>query len=181
MAYADDRQVDRESDPESLPGGERMRELTEPDRGRRVAHEVEGLKEADPCDVAVRVDPWDQRQADRALTEKMTMRVIRGARMRRITMKIVEDAWLDDWMWARDGTRLADLRLPNRVQKTAAGYSLLPQCYPRWKVTVSVTSRTTETRLASRAPPDSETILAVWTAVQALRGDLDVDPPRRPR
>jgi hypothetical protein len=37
--------------------------------------------------------------------------------------------------------------------------------HPRWKVTVSITSRTTETRLASSAPPERETMLAVCTAV----------------
>ena len=45
--------------------------------------------------------------------EKMTMRVISGARIRRMTRKMVEDAWLDDSMWARDGTRLIGSRRPN--------------------------------------------------------------------
>ena len=47
------------------------------------------------------------------LTEKMTMRMISGARMRRITRKIVEDAWLDDSMCTRDGARLIGPRRPN--------------------------------------------------------------------
>jgi hypothetical protein len=47
------------------------------------------------------------------LTEKMTMRVISGARIRRITRKIVEDAWLDDSMCTRDGGRLIGSRRLN--------------------------------------------------------------------
>ena len=47
------------------------------------------------------------------LIEKMTMRVISGARIRRMTRKMVEDAWLDDSMCAWDGTRLTGSRRPN--------------------------------------------------------------------
>jgi hypothetical protein len=39
--------------------------------------------------------------------------MISGARMRRITRKIVEDAWLDDSMCTRDGARLIGPRRPN--------------------------------------------------------------------
>jgi hypothetical protein len=47
------------------------------------------------------------------LTEKMTIRVISGARIRRITRKIVEDAWLEDSMCTRDGRRLIGSRRLN--------------------------------------------------------------------
>jgi hypothetical protein len=43
----------------------------------------------------------------------MTIRVISGARIRRMTRKMVEDAWLDDSMWMRDGGRLAGSRRLN--------------------------------------------------------------------
>ena len=36
---------------------------------------------------------------------KMTMRVINGVRIRRMTRKIVEDAWCDDSMWVRVAIR----------------------------------------------------------------------------
>src|SRR4051794_18559238 len=56
------------------------------------------------------------------LTEKMTMRVISGARIRRITRKIVDDAWLDDSRCARAGTRCGGSCRPNSwVQKTSSG------------------------------------------------------------
>ena len=38
--------------------------------------------------------------------------------------------------------------------------------HPRWNDTVSTTSSTTETTLASSAPPDSDTTLAVHAAVR---------------
>ncbi len=63
---ADHREVDREGDPEPLPGCERPRQLAEPDRGRRVAHEVERLEQAETRRLAVRADTGDQRQPDDA-------------------------------------------------------------------------------------------------------------------
>ena len=47
------------------------------------------------------------------LTKKMTIRMISGARIRRMTRKMVADAWRDDSMCARDGTRFGGSRRPN--------------------------------------------------------------------
>ena len=55
------------------------------------------------------------------LTEKMTMRVISGARIRRMTRNMVEDAWLDDSMCTRDWWRPFGSRRPNRAQKINSG------------------------------------------------------------
>src|ERR1700712_5739865 len=56
------------------------------------------------------------------LIEKMTIRVISGVRMRRITRKIVEEAWLDDSMCAWDGTRRTGSGRSNSwAQKTSSG------------------------------------------------------------
>jgi hypothetical protein len=56
------------------------------------------------------------------LTEKMTMRVISGARIRRITRKIVEDAWFDDSMCTRNWVRLVgSRRLNSCAQKINSG------------------------------------------------------------
>jgi hypothetical protein len=47
------------------------------------------------------------------LTEKITMRMMSGARIRRITTKIAEDAWAADSICACDGTRLTGSRRLN--------------------------------------------------------------------
>jgi hypothetical protein len=64
------------------------------------------------------------------LTEKMTIRVIRGARIRLMTRKIVDEAWLDDWMRARDGTGLRDLGQLNRAQKMSSGLLIVASVSP---------------------------------------------------
>ena len=75
---ADHRQVDRERHPEPLGGGERPRQLAEADRGRGVAHEVEGVEQRHPGRLAVRVDPRDQRQPDHADREHQDQHDERG-------------------------------------------------------------------------------------------------------
>ena len=103
------------------------------------------------------------------LTAKMTIRTISGARMRRRTRKIVAEAWVADAIGTRR-RRHRPLRAllvwpsNSRVQKTSSG---LPMRRPqrRWNDTVSTTSSTTDTMLATSAPPDSDTTLAVASRV----------------
>ena len=138
------------------------------------------------------------------VTEKMTIRVISGARIRRITMKMVAVACSSSSTWMRRRSRggrsssssspkicfqkicrtlVIPLALPGHLASSVAP-KLAPNCsvlmirsaslahiassprrYRRWNETVSTTSRITETRFASRAPPDSDTTLAIDSAV----------------
>ena len=103
------------------------------------------------------------------LIAKMTIRMISGARIRRMMTKIVAEAWSPEpsrarqLMCGRRGPR-PRRRRTTAARRPAAGYSwyrLSGSNSLRWNDTVSVTSRTTETRLASSAPPDSDTTLAI--------------------
>ena len=100
------------------------------------------------------------------LTAKMTMRTISGVRIRRSTRKIDAEAWAAEEaarrMVARCG-RGSSSRRSIRIQKSSSGFAMTP--HPRWKDTVSTTSSTTETMLASSAPAERETTLAVQAAV----------------
>src|SRR5688500_11126826 len=103
------------------------------------------------------------------LTAKMTIRTISGARIRRRIRKTVADAFAADAAATRTDALLARRSswsvLNRRVQKASSGLPTTVSDQPRWNDTVSMTSRTTETMLASSAPPDSDTTLAVQAAV----------------
>jgi hypothetical protein len=47
-----------------------------------------------------------------------------------MTRKIVDEAWLDDWMRARDGTGLRDLGQLNRAQKMSSGLLIVASVSP---------------------------------------------------
>ena len=61
--------------------------------------------------------------------------------------------------------RCSSSRRSSRTRKSSSGLATTRLRQPRWKDTVSTTSRVTDTMLASSAPPDSETTLAVHAAV----------------
>ena len=63
-------QVDRDDHPHALRSAEGVRDLPETDRGRGVAHEVEGLERVHPPDLAVHDLSGDQRQAEDADREQ---------------------------------------------------------------------------------------------------------------
>ena len=102
-------------------------------------------------------------------TAKITIRTMSGARIRRMTRKIVADAWVADAVGTRQRrVRRSDCSSPvnSRYQNTSSG---LPTAFlpvqRRWNDTVSTTSSTTDTMLASSAPPESDTTLAVASRV----------------
>jgi hypothetical protein len=95
----------------------------------------------------------------------MTINRMSGARIRRRIRKIVVDAWAADAAATRSETRRArgppSSRANTRVPTVRGEVSTTASCHPRWNDTVSTTSSTTETTLASSAPPERETTLAV--------------------
>ena len=98
------------------------------------------------------------------LTAKMTIRTISGVRMRRRIRKTVAEACEADAAATRSTARRScRSSSPSSIcfQKVSRGLPMTASDHPRWKETVSTTSSTTETMLASSAPPDRETTLAV--------------------
>ena len=95
----------------------------------------------------------------------MTISTISGARIRRRIRKIVAEACAADVAATRNVARrpAGRRRRSSKMffQKASSGLPTTASDHPRWKETVSTTSRTTETMLASSAPPDRDTTLAV--------------------
>ena len=97
--------------------------------------------------------------------------MISGSRIRRITRRMPAGGslncsvrWSGPTGWPRSGSGA-----PNRRdQNKSSGLPTVAAAQRRRKETVSITSRTTETTLANRAPPDNETTLAINSGVNPL-------------
>ena len=141
----DHRQVDRDDHPHALRRAERVRDLPEPDRGRRVGHEVERFERVHMPDPAVDHLAGHQREAEDADGE---------------------EADENDQRRPHLAQRQEDRRRAGPFGEDPARW----RCghdYCLRKETVSTTSSVTEMMLANSAPPDSDTTLEICSGVRA--------------
>ena len=161
---ADDREVDGDRHPEPLPVGECVRDLAETDRRRGEAHEVERVEEPHAVRLPFPIHARDHREpdnADREDDDEDDQRCPHAPHHQEDGRRFGRGRDIRRSAAARAGVAAEDVQ---PVGEQGIGHRA--SRYRRWYDTVSTTSKMTETTLATRAPPDRETTLAVASAVR---------------